>query len=70
MAALPAAASVTGSCQRYRQLPALEDRAGATQLVDIGETKLMCDMPLQVCFRELETLEGLRYRAPLFSPRR
>ena len=41
-----------------------------TQLVDTGETKLICDMPLQVCFRELETLEGLRYRAPLFSPRR
>lgn len=39
-----------------------------TQLVDCEPSELICDMPVSVRFRELETRGGDRYMAPLFGP--
>jgi uncharacterized OB-fold protein len=39
-----------------------------TQLVDCDPARLRCDMPLEVCFRELQTSDGDCYPAPLFRP--
>ena len=39
-----------------------------TQLVDCRAQDLCCDMPVRVCFRELQPRHGTAFIAPLFTP--
>lgn len=39
-----------------------------TRLVDCRAQDLRCDMPVRVCFRELQPLQGAAFMAPVFTP--
>ena len=39
-----------------------------TQLVDCWAQDLRCDMPVTVCFRELQPRQGAAFVAPVFRP--